>query len=211
MESVRVALGPLDRRKIQRGFEELSEGVGETIRALYRSKDSRDRDCDVLYYFWVMQAACPYCRQVKTCSPPMSSPGTLARTRNPNVQILCPSCGHIFPGLLGQESARLPVLRVGVSIRNRGDVTGQDGRLAPACDREFINPGRHRRKTSAVPSVREACPEKRRRKGVSAGLAGRPRCLCRLFSEASRGSREAEDLAIPEPRSAGRPQHTGRR
>ena len=63
VESVRVALGPMDRRKIKDAFAQLSDGVGETIHALYRSKDSRDRPCNVLYYFWVMQAGCPHCHR----------------------------------------------------------------------------------------------------------------------------------------------------
>ena len=61
VETVRVALGPLNRQKIREAFAELSQGVGKTIREFYLSKDSKNRACDVLYFFWVMQAACPHC------------------------------------------------------------------------------------------------------------------------------------------------------
>ena len=104
VNAVRVAMGPLDRRRIRQAFEELSEGIGETIRALYRSRDSRDRECDVLYYFWVMQAACPHCGR----NDDLFSSYIIARNarpdKNANVQILCPSCGHILPGSLGQDT-----------------------------------------------------------------------------------------------------------
>src|SRR5258708_10914456 len=50
-EAVSTALGPMDRRKIQDAFDDLSDGVGKRIRELYQSRDSRGRPCDVLYYF----------------------------------------------------------------------------------------------------------------------------------------------------------------
>src|SRR5205085_5390814 len=56
VEAVRVALGPLDRRRLEGAFHRLSEGPGEVIRSLYRAADARGSPCDVLYHFWVMQA-----------------------------------------------------------------------------------------------------------------------------------------------------------
>jgi putative DNA methylase len=43
VESVRTALGPLDRGAINDALATLSEGVGECIRTLYYSRDSRGR------------------------------------------------------------------------------------------------------------------------------------------------------------------------
>ncbi len=63
VESVRTALGPMDQARLEAAFDELSQGVGKEIRALYRSKDSRGRPCDVLYFFWVMQVPCLECRK----------------------------------------------------------------------------------------------------------------------------------------------------
>src|SRR5690606_4928957 len=40
-EAVRVALGPMDRIRLLSAFEQLSSGVGERIRALYRTEDAR--------------------------------------------------------------------------------------------------------------------------------------------------------------------------
>jgi len=103
VEAVRVALGPLDRRKIKAAFAELSDGVGETIRALYQARDSRNRACEVLYYFWVMQAACPDCRRDVDLFSTYIVARNACPKRKAEIQILCPSCGHIFPGLLGER------------------------------------------------------------------------------------------------------------
>src|SRR2546425_12547041 len=51
VESVRVALGPLDRDALLQAFAHLSSGIGEDIRALYRTSDSEGHVCDALYYF----------------------------------------------------------------------------------------------------------------------------------------------------------------
>jgi putative DNA methylase len=98
VSAVRTALGPLDRRDILAAFERLSEGVGQRLRALYHSKDALGRPCDVLYYFWVMQAECPKC----ACRVDLFSSHIIARNaypdRKPEVQIRCPACGDIFHG-----------------------------------------------------------------------------------------------------------------
>jgi len=103
--SVRTALGPMDQRRLVAAFDELCQGVGGNIRALYRSKDTKGRPCNVLYYFWAMQVPCPACH----LSVDLFSSWVIARnaypSRKPEVQILCPSCADIFPGLYGQEAA----------------------------------------------------------------------------------------------------------
>lgn len=103
VESVRVALGPMDKEKIYREFEKLTETVGQKILGLYRSADSNESVCDVLYYFWVMQADCPMCNK----SVDLFSSWTIARNaypnRKPEVQVLCPGCGNIFPSTNGTK------------------------------------------------------------------------------------------------------------
>ena len=108
VNAVRVALGPLDRRRIQVGFEQLSDTVGDRIRSLYRSKDSQKRTCEVLYHFWVMQTNCPGCRNTMDLFSSYVFARNAYPKRKPQVQILCPSCGEIFPGLYGQKSAVCP-------------------------------------------------------------------------------------------------------
>src|SRR5437899_1627516 len=59
--SVRVALGPMDRDAVIRAFGQLSAGVGERIRQLYRTADAAGNECDALYFFWVKIVPCPAC------------------------------------------------------------------------------------------------------------------------------------------------------
>ncbi len=112
VEAVTTALGPMDQHDLKHAFHELSRGVGQQLRGLYRSKDAKGRACDVLYYFWVMQVGCVLCRQPVD----LFSSWIIARNaypqRKPEVQILCPSCGDIFPGLYGHETAKCPTCGV---------------------------------------------------------------------------------------------------
>ena len=98
-ESARVAFGPMDPRKLNDAFAELSEAVGRRILDLYRSLDSRGRPCDVLYYFWVMQLPCPNCQSAVD----LLSSWVIARNAYTNrkhaVEFLCQKCGDILTGL----------------------------------------------------------------------------------------------------------------
>jgi putative DNA methylase len=104
-ESVRVALGPVDYVKLNDAFRKLSESVGEKIRDLYRSTDTSGRPCDVLYYFWVMQVSCPFCTSLVDLFPSWIIARNAYPSRKPEIQLLCPSCGDIFPGLHGEKVA----------------------------------------------------------------------------------------------------------
>jgi len=108
VEAVRVALGPMDRRKIEQAFRELTEDVGKKIRALYRSTDSKKRPCDVLYYFWVMQTDCPVCRKVVDLFPSYIIAQNAYHKRKPEIQIVCPACANIFQGLHGDKYTTCP-------------------------------------------------------------------------------------------------------
>jgi len=97
VRSARVAFGPMNRRRLESEFADLSDTVGQRISALYSSKDSRGDACDVLYFFWVMQAPCV------ACGWPVDlfSSWVLARNaypdRKPRVHVVCPFCADIFP------------------------------------------------------------------------------------------------------------------
>lgn len=105
VEAVRTALGPLDHKRLKATFEELSEGVGAEIRRLYRSLNARGDECDVLYHFWVMQAVCPGCGGTIDLFPSYVVARNAYPSRKPDVQIVCPACGHIAPGTHGRQSA----------------------------------------------------------------------------------------------------------
>lgn len=99
VSAVTTALGPLNRRQLLSALEDLQTTVGQEISSLFRSTDSLGRPCDVLYHFWVMQARCPDCCN----SVDLFSSYVIARNaypnRKPEVQVLCPKCGDIFPAL----------------------------------------------------------------------------------------------------------------
>lgn len=101
VNAVRAALGPLDSANLQKSFHDLSRRVGEDIRALYRSTDSGGHRCDVLYYFWVMQATCPCCHENVALFPSWVVARNAYPHRKPAVQVLCPRCGDIFPWTVG--------------------------------------------------------------------------------------------------------------
>ena len=113
----------------------LSDDVGETIRALYRSKDSRDRPCDVLYYFWVMQAVCPRCQRGEDLFSSYIIARNACPDRNAKIQILCPSCGHVFPGVLGDRSVVCASCGFGFNPE-RGPAKGRAA-VCRDCDQEF--------------------------------------------------------------------------
>lgn len=103
--AVNTALGPLHRKEILAAFQELSEGIGQRMRALYNSTDSKGRRCEVLYYFWVMQAPCPDCRQIVSLFPSYIVARNAYPHRKPEIKIVCPTCGDIFAGLHGDDVA----------------------------------------------------------------------------------------------------------
>lgn len=103
VESVRVALGPMDSEKINLEFTKLIEIVRDKILGLYRSKDANGRPCDILYYFWVMQAHCPSCAHLVDLFPSWIIARNAYPNRKPVVQVLCPACGDIFPSLHGKK------------------------------------------------------------------------------------------------------------
>jgi len=98
-ESVRVALGPLDRNRLQRAFLQLAAMVGVRIRELYQSMDEHGRHCDVLYYFWVKQITCPHCATGVDLFPTRIIARNAYPDRKPEVQVCCPRCGDLFPTL----------------------------------------------------------------------------------------------------------------
>lgn len=123
VDSVKAALGPMDRGKIETAFSQLSQGVGEKIRGLYRSTDSKGRECDVLYFFWVMNVPCPQCNQSLDLFPSWIIARNAYPKRKPGVQVLCPSCGAIFPSIHGKKNEVCPSCKYSFSSHD-GTVIG---------------------------------------------------------------------------------------
>jgi putative DNA methylase len=98
-EGARIAFGKLDKNEIAKAFNRIESSVGQRIKSLYRAKDRNDVMCDVLYYFWVMNAPCPECKSTVD----LFSSRVIARNaypdRKPEIQVCCPKCGDIFSSL----------------------------------------------------------------------------------------------------------------
>lgn len=111
-ESVRVALGPLDRDALLQAFARLSAGVGERIRALYRTHDGEGQVCDALYYFWVKTLPCPACSQRVDLFPSYIFARNAYPNRKPEVRVCCPGCGGIFTADVNDTEVACPDCRL---------------------------------------------------------------------------------------------------
>ncbi len=134
-ESVRVALGPLDRHRLQDAFGQLTETVGERLQQLYKAPDDNGLMCDVLYYFWVKWVSCPKCRS----SVDLFSSRIFARNaypdRKPDVRICCPGCGGIFTAQNGDTQVHCP--RCGLNFDpHTGPANGAKA-TCPICSESF--------------------------------------------------------------------------
>ena len=103
VRAVKTGLGKLCERKLRQGFETLQNTVGDRLRSLYQTVDGRGRACEVLYFFWVMQANCPECSK----QTDLFSSYVFAKNARPNlkpeVHCLCPNCGDVFESLYGKQ------------------------------------------------------------------------------------------------------------
>ena len=94
-EAVRVAFGPMERRRLQGAYERLSASVGERIRTLYLTTDAQGEPAEVLYYFWVKTVPCPQCRETVELFSSRIFARNACPDRKPEVQVCCPACGGI--------------------------------------------------------------------------------------------------------------------
>lgn len=136
LNAARVSFGPLDEFTLEKAFRDLSNSVGPLIRSLYHSKDSRGAPCDVLYYFWVMQAPCPICSRMVDLFPSWIIARNAYPGRKPVVQVLCPTCGDIFPSLSTHTTASCR--SCGTSVNLTSGVANGKKAECPSCRCNFV-------------------------------------------------------------------------
>lgn len=133
--TVRTALSDITERELRDLFSELDRKVGSSLRNLYRGLDSKGREADVLYFFWVKTVPCPEC----SASTRLFSSQIFARhayaAKNPRVQIVCPECFEVFPGLVTDKATCCPSCNVSFNP-HAGTATRQTASCR-SCKHEF--------------------------------------------------------------------------
>ncbi len=133
--SVRTALSDVPERELRDLFAELERKVGATLRGLYRGIDSKGRETDVLYFFWVKAVPCPEC----SAATRLFSSQIFARhayaAKNPQVRVVCPECSEIFPGLVTDKSAVCPECTL--SFDPHVGAAGRQTATCRSCKHEF--------------------------------------------------------------------------
>ena len=129
-ESVRVAMGPLDRDALLGAFGQLSAGVGERIRRLYRAADQAGHECDALYFFWVKVVPCPACSRGVDLFSSYIFARNAAPGRKPEVRVCCPGCGGIFTANVNDLEAKCPHCRHEFDLH-----TGPAGGASATCQK----------------------------------------------------------------------------
>lgn len=105
---VRTALQPVNKKKLLGLYQELEEKVAPSLLELHRSKDSSGDVCDVLYWFWVKQLACPSCESLVDLFSSRIFAKHAYVKKYPTVRISCPKCGGVFSGDYSSKDASCP-------------------------------------------------------------------------------------------------------
>ena len=166
----------------------LSQGVGERIRALYRSKDAKGRPCDVLYFFWVMQVPASHARNPSISSLPGSSPETPTRAASRKSKFSARRAATSFPGFTARR--RRPAAPASTAFNpEHGPAKGP--RRLPALRPQLHDPRRRRRDqgTARLPALRQARADARRE----------PRNICPPRPKTRRHTRNVRHNSQEEP------------
>lgn len=134
-ESVRVALGPLDRDALVQAFARLSSGVGEELRRLYKAPVGEGAMGDVLYYFWVKVVQCPACEALVDLFPNYIFARNAYPNRKPEVRVVCPQCGAVFAATTDDEAVVCPECQYRYDP-HVGPASGTKARCS-ACNHQF--------------------------------------------------------------------------
>lgn len=201
VNSVRVALGPLDEANLKKAFNTVSTRVGDDIRVLYRSHDSNGQECDVLYYFWVMRTNCSCCGKSVDLFPSWIVARNAYPDRKPIVQVLCPACGDIFSSSSPNAgTASCPSCRTEFDA-TKGNAHGTKA-MCPECRSQFtiMNAigGRRPEFRLYAKLIINASGEKQYLPCVEADLERYEECRCQLVDKITSHEIDVPDLGLSE-------------
>ena len=125
VRAVRTALGPMDRGGFESAFDELSRGVGEENPRVVPLEGFAGPAVRRAVSLLGDAGALPALPQAGRSVPFVDHRPECLPDRKPEVQVLCPSCGDIFPGLHGQDRGGLPLVRRTVRSRSAGRPRGR--------------------------------------------------------------------------------------
>ena len=94
---VRTALTLSDSKELERTYREIEADVADKISSFYRSRLADGSICQVLYYFWVMQATCTACCSLVDLFSNYIFARHAYSNRHPTVHVVCPKCGALSP------------------------------------------------------------------------------------------------------------------
>lgn len=132
--AVRLALSPVDRNEVQSHFETLAATAGRDILALYRSRDSQQRLCPVLYFFWVKHLPCPRCAARVDLFSHYLFASHAAKSRHPEAKAYCPGCGDLVDCRYDAECVRCAC---GLAFDPRVGPARRTTAVCPTCAHEF--------------------------------------------------------------------------
>lgn len=92
---VRNAIALPGRDRLLATFRAIEQDVAVEIHRFYEARLPGNRAASVLYYFWVKQLACPQCASLVDLFPSYVFAQHAYPRRNPDAQVLCPSCGAL--------------------------------------------------------------------------------------------------------------------
>lgn len=93
--AVKTAMGKVDIDDIRKEYRKLESTIALDLLDLYRSSDSQNRTCDVLYYFWVKVLDCPGCGKAVDLFKSYSFARHAYPQRHPESKAICPNCGDV--------------------------------------------------------------------------------------------------------------------
>ena len=132
---VSTALQTYSKTEVRAAFQNLSDTVGQRIKALYKTTLSDHEAVDVLYYFWVKTIPCPTCNQPIELFKTRVFARHATPSKQPHAKALCPACRAIND--IRYDAVKTTCNQCGVTYNPQRGVVNQSNVTCPACESVF--------------------------------------------------------------------------